>query len=72
MGDNYRRSETTHTSYRLPPATKFKLEQLSDYYGSTRTETLKRLINEHYTAKQAEIKEFCNLRDNEKKADKRS
>ncbi len=58
MGDNYRRSQTAHTSYRLPEVTKSKLAQLADFAGTTRTETLKRLINEAYTARQAEIKMF--------------
>ncbi|MEN6312785.1 MAG: hypothetical protein ABFD25_00900 [Clostridiaceae bacterium] len=72
MGDNYRRTETTHTSYRLPEITKNKLGQLADYYGTTRTETLKRLINEHYSAKQAEIKIFRESQNIAKNEDKRS
>jgi predicted DNA-binding protein len=68
MGDNYRRSETTHTSYRLPDATKNKLNLLADYYGTTRTETLKRLINEAYTVKQPEIKEFREMQNTAKSA----
>jgi predicted DNA-binding protein len=58
MGDNYRRSGTTNTSYRLPDATKNKLDQLAEFAGTTRTETLKVLINEAYKAKYEEIKIF--------------
>lgn len=66
MGDNYKRSNVKNTSYRLPDSVKNKLNLLADYYGTTRTETLKRLINEAYTAKREEIKEFKQLQDNEK------
>jgi predicted DNA-binding protein len=69
MGDNYKRSQTTHTSYRLPQTTKNKLDQLAEFYGTTRTETLKRLINQHYSDKLAEIKTFREIRDSEQKAD---
>lgn len=63
MGDNYRRSKTAHTSYRLPETTKNKLIQLADFAGTTRTETLKVLINEAYKAKSDEIKMFLENRN---------
>jgi len=58
MGDNYRRSNTKHTSYRLPDATKNKLSELAAMDGTTKTETLKRLINADYRARLEEVKLF--------------
>jgi predicted DNA-binding protein len=56
-------NETKHTSYRLPPQIKSKLKTLSAVDGITDTETLKRLINADYKARQQEIKIF---RENQK------
>jgi predicted DNA-binding protein len=56
MGDNYKRSRTAHTSYRLPDTVKNKLGQLATLDGTTKTETLKRLINQEYRTRLDEIK----------------
>jgi predicted transcriptional regulator len=65
MGDNYRRSKTTHTSYRLPPTIKSKLTTIAKVDSTTQTETLKRLINQEYKARQEEIAEFRKSQNNE-------
>lgn len=51
-------NETKHTSYRLPAVTKSKLRTLAQLNDTNATETLKRLINAEYRARQDEIKEF--------------
>jgi len=70
MGDNYKRSKTAHTSYRLPDVVKNKLSQLAEFAGTTRTETLKVLINEAYKAKCEEMKIFRESQNNAKMAEK--
>jgi len=67
MGDNLRRSETTHTSYRLTDTVRAKLDALAILDGCTRTEALKHLINAGYKARLDDIKDFReNLKTREK------
>lgn len=66
MGDNYKRSTATNTSFRLSDATKNRLTELAAMDGTTKTGTLKRLINADYKARIEEIKLFRESRNNEK------
>ena len=63
MGDNYKRSDTQHISFRMPATIINRLNDLATLSGQSKTETLKTLINEAYKAKSGEIKIF---RENQK------
>jgi predicted DNA-binding protein len=65
MIDKYKR-DTKHISIRLSASIKSKLNMLAKIDDTTQTETLKRLINAAYKAREDEIKEFReNLKNRE-------
>lgn len=51
-------TDIKHTSYRFNAVIRSKLRTLAAVDGTNQTETLKRLINAEYRARQDEIREF--------------